>query len=136
LAHILVVDDHEMVRQVVGLILERAGHRVSEACDGEHALEVLRSVTADMVLTDIDMSVMDGKRFLAELRSRFPGMPCVGMSWDSEGIEFDEFIRKPFDIKEFINIIGRVLERCPRRDKKNEGTQKLSLTRDRVCCTF
>jgi len=136
LAHILVVDDHEMVRQVVGLILERAGHRVSEARDGEHAMEVLQSVTPDMVLTDIDMSVMDGKRFLAELRSQFPGMPCAGMSWDNEGIEFDEFIHKPFDIKELIKMVGRVLERCPRRNKKNEGTQKLGLTRDGACCIF
>jgi CheY-like chemotaxis protein len=111
LAHILVVDDHEMVRQVVGLILERAGHRVSEACDGEHALEVLQSVTPDMVLTDTDMAVIDGKWFLAELRSRFPGMPCAGMSWDSEGIEFDGFIHKPFDIQELVKMIGRVLER-------------------------
>lgn len=113
MAHILVVDDHEVVRQVVGFILERAGHRVSEACDGAHALEILRDVATDMVLTDINMPVMDGKRFLAELRSRFPGMPCAGMSWDSEGIEFDGFIRKPFDAQELINMVGRILERCP-----------------------
>lgn len=113
LAHILVVDDHESVRQVVRLILEKAGHRVSEARDGAHALEVLRSVTPDMVLTDINMPVMDGKRLLAEVRSRFPGMPCAGMSLDSEGIAFDGFIRKPFEVQDLLEMVGRVLEQCP-----------------------
>lgn len=113
MAHILVVDDHETVRRMVSLILKGVGHTVSEARDGAHALEVLQDLIPDMVLTDIDMPRMDGKRLLERVRSQFPGMPCAGMSWDSEGTNFDGFIRKPFDIQVFLEMVGQVLERRP-----------------------
>jgi two-component system CheB/CheR fusion protein len=111
-AHILVVDDTHTVREVVALILESAGHRVSEARDGAHAMEVLQAVAPDMVLTDINMPGMDGWRFLARLRTQFPGMPCAAMSWDGDGTGFDGFIRKPFQIQDLLEMVGQILERC------------------------
>lgn len=113
MAHILVVDDNEVVRKVVAHILEIAGHRVSEAPNGSEALEVLSQVSPDMVLTDLDMPVMDGATFLRKARQRFPGIPCAGMSGDSTAAGFDGFIRKPFDIKDLIEMIRRILTGGP-----------------------
>lgn len=109
MAHILVVDDNEMVRGIVGHILEASGYEVGEACNGAEAMEALRKVPADLVLTDLDMPGMGGQELLGKVRRAFPDLPCAAMSGQGTGKGFDGFIQKPFEIEELIRMLNGIL---------------------------
>src|SRR5207302_11277442 len=68
----LVVDDSSVIRKVARRILEGLDFKISEAEDGQQALEQCRSAMPDAVLLDWNMPVMDGYDFLKALR-RMPG---------------------------------------------------------------
>jgi two-component system chemotaxis response regulator CheY len=103
----LVVDDSRVVRKVARRILEAHGFIVTEAGDGQAALEACRASMPDCVLLDWNMPVMDGMEFLKAVRTEFgPANPPVvfcttenDMSRIVEAIEngAQEYIMKPFD---------------------------------------
>lgn len=66
---ILVVEDNRINREVARGLLEAAGHRVSEACDGREGVTAAESRRFDLVLMDISMPVMDGMQATAAIRS-------------------------------------------------------------------
>lgn len=66
---ILVVDDSETLRQVVGMVLTNAGFEVSEACDGREAVSKLGSKRFSLVISDVNMPGMDGLTFLRVLKN-------------------------------------------------------------------
>ena len=68
---ILSVDDSASMRQVVGLTLRGAGYEVSEASDGRLALDMLHSLSIDLVLTDLHMPNMNGLE-LIKMARRLP----------------------------------------------------------------
>jgi two-component system chemotaxis response regulator CheY len=68
MADILAVDDSASMRQMVAFTLKGAGHRVTDAEDGKHALEIARQKKFDLILTDVNMPVMDGLSLTRELR--------------------------------------------------------------------
>lgn len=67
---ILVVDDSPVFRRVIGLILEKNGFAVTEAADGEEALDQARSRAPDLVVMDIQMPGMDGYAVCKQLREQ------------------------------------------------------------------
>ena len=67
MARVLVVDDEGFVRDLIRMYLEGAGHDVSEAEDGEAALEALRGQPVDLVVTDNPMSRMTGAEMIVGL---------------------------------------------------------------------
>lgn len=81
---ILVVDDHPIMREVVGEMLEDAGHHVRFASDGREALRKLSCAKFDLVVTDIVMPEMDGIQLIGELRRLYADIPIVAMSGGSE----------------------------------------------------
>ena len=103
----LVVDDSRVVRKVARRILEANGFNVTEAADGQQALDACRANLPDCVLLDWNMPVMDGLTFLQTLRSEFgPDNPLVVFCTtenDMAHIETamangaQEYIMKPFD---------------------------------------
>lgn len=68
MANILAVDDSASMRQMVAFTLKGAGHNVTDAQDGKHALEIASKQSFDLVLTDVNMPVMDGLSLTRELR--------------------------------------------------------------------
>jgi two-component system chemotaxis response regulator CheY len=103
----LVVDDSRVVRKVARRILEAQGCTVTEAGDGQQALDACRANMPDFVLLDWNMPVMDGLTFLRAIRQEFgPDNPTVVFCTtenDMEHIEAaiaggaQEYIMKPFD---------------------------------------
>jgi two-component system chemotaxis response regulator CheY len=103
----LVVDDSRVVRKVARRILESSGFKVTEAADGQIALDACREHLPDCVLLDWNMPVMDGLAFLQALRKEFgPDNPTVVFCTtenDMGHIEAaissgaQEYIMKPFD---------------------------------------
>jgi CheY-like chemotaxis protein len=80
LAKILVIDDEEGVRRVIGKILVRAGHDVLEAPDGKVALSLVKKEAADLVICDLFMPEMDGVEVLRQLRRDYPNLRVVAIS--------------------------------------------------------
>jgi two-component system, chemotaxis family, chemotaxis protein CheY len=84
---ILIVDDSEFVRNYHSSVLEHAQFRVLTAVDGSDALEKLYSNACDLVLTDINMTKMDGYEFIRRVRTdkRYHSLPIIIVSTESEG---------------------------------------------------
>lgn len=83
---ILVVDDSEFVRSYHSHILEQAQFQVITAIDGSDGLEKLYSNACDLVLTDINMSNMDGYEFIRRVRAeaKYASLPIIIVSTESE----------------------------------------------------
>jgi DNA-binding NtrC family response regulator len=77
---ILVVDDEPGIRELLCMILETAGNRVSSAKDGNEASKVMASTPVDVVITDLLMPECDGLEFITEIRKKFPGVRIIAMS--------------------------------------------------------
>lgn len=67
---ILLVDDEEGIRKVLGITLADAGYRVTTAADGEEAMRRFAEERPDIVLTDIKMPGMSGLELLESIKSR------------------------------------------------------------------
>jgi two-component system, chemotaxis family, chemotaxis protein CheY len=103
----LVVDDSRVVRKVARRILEAHGFAVTEAVDGQKALDACHEHLPDCVLLDWNMPIMDGLQFLRALRKEFgPNNPPVVFCTTENDIGHieiaisngaQEYIMKPFD---------------------------------------
>jgi len=84
---ILIVDDSEFVRSYHSYILEQAHFQVITAVDGSDGLEKLYTNSCDLILTDINMSNMDGYEFIRRVRAdaRYGSLPIIIASTESEG---------------------------------------------------
>jgi two-component system, chemotaxis family, chemotaxis protein CheY len=84
---ILIVDDSEFVRNYHSYILEQADFQVITAVDGSDGLEKLYTHPCDLVLTDINMSNMDGYEFIRRVRAdgKYGSLPIIIVSTESEG---------------------------------------------------
>ncbi len=121
MAALLVVEDDDSVRAFVRRALERAGHTVFEAEDGADALEKLREEAkdVDLVLSDIQMPVMDGIALalnLARERPELPVMLMTGYAHQRErahGIDqiVVDVVEKPFTLAEITTRVNAALER-------------------------
>jgi len=74
---VLVVDDEQMVRDFVREVIEREGHQVDVASDGEQALDLMEKAAPDLVLLDLSMPGMDGPATLAQIRKRWGNLPVA-----------------------------------------------------------
>ena len=103
----LVVDDSRVVRKVARRILEGHGYKVSEAENGEDALELCHRALPRCVLLDWNMPVMNGLEFLRAIRAEFGavGPTVVFCTTQNEVAQMasaiesgaQEYIMKPFD---------------------------------------
>ena len=114
---VLLADDELVVRSLAQSILTRAGYRVLNAIDGQHALEVSRAHPGpiDVLLTDIKMPKMDGVELSTHILKERPGIKILFMSGkESEDLILQgkkmEFLRKPFVARELSEKIGSILE--------------------------
>lgn len=78
---VLVVEDEELVRKTVTLVLRTGGYEVVEAEDGDQAIKALNSddnpLMVDAILCDIRMPRMDGTEAIPYFRAQYPGVPVV-----------------------------------------------------------
>ncbi|MCX8083509.1 MAG: response regulator [Calditerrivibrio sp.] len=65
---IMIVDDSASLRQVVKMTLEKMGYEVMEAKDGKEALDKAKGKKINLIITDLNMPVMDGITFIKELK--------------------------------------------------------------------
>ena len=79
---ILVIDDDAMIRTLLRTVLEREGYDVSEAINGADGLQQYQTTLPDLVITDLQMPVMDGFQLLQELQRMVPPPAVIVISGD------------------------------------------------------
>ncbi len=117
---ILVVDDYDDGRVLLRRLLESKGFRVSEASNGEEAVEAVRRHCPDLILMDLNMPRMDGltaARKIRACREMCGGVPMVavtayhtyGMKEAAEEAGCDAYVAKPIDEAQFERTLRRLL---------------------------
>jgi two-component system, chemotaxis family, chemotaxis protein CheY len=121
MAHILVVDDVDVVRIVIGKILKRAGHSVEQAGSGDEALARIKVHAPDAVVTDLWMPGSDGFGLIRALQNGFPTVGVVAMtagsprytpqasSEQARRVGVVQVLMKPVDKDELVTAVAQAL---------------------------
>ncbi|MEA4813826.1 MAG: response regulator transcription factor [Oscillospiraceae bacterium] len=137
--NVLVVEDDGNIADLLRLYLEKEGFVVRRAADGGKALEEFRKEAPDLILLDIMLPVLDGWGVCAKIRetSKVPiiMLTAKGEVFDRiQGLEMgaDDYIIKPFEMKELLARINAVLRRTelPEDTKKRLTFDKLVINLD------
>jgi two-component system chemotaxis response regulator CheY len=112
---ILVVDDAVLIRSLVSAILTKGGYAVLEADNGKEALDILGKTRVDMIITDLNMPIMDGIQLVREVRSRSAHRHIPVVMLTSEFFEsrkrkafesgINEWVPKPFILRELKDLV-------------------------------
>ncbi|MBI3562449.1 MAG: response regulator [Gammaproteobacteria bacterium] len=116
---ILAVDDSASMRQMVSFTLKGAGYDVEEAADGKQALDKAKGNKFNLVISDVNMPVMDGISFIKELRTLqdYKFTPILMLTTESTDGKKQEgkaagatgWIIKPFNPDQLLATIKKVL---------------------------
>ena len=117
-AKILVVDDEAQIARVLKTTLSARGYSVRTASDGDDALQVMKSWTPDLVITDLRMPNMDGIELCRHLRAK-SGIPIIVLSVRNEermkvealDAGADDYVTKPFNVNELLARVRAGLRR-------------------------
>ena len=116
---VLVVDDDPQVVRLLRVNLELEGYEVVSAGDGNAALEAVAAQKPDLVVCDVMMPGMDGVEVVRRLRADNQTVPVVMLSAKAmrsdmrAGLDAgaNEYVTKPFDPAELIEVVDRLLGR-------------------------
>ena len=116
---IITVDDTTTMRRMVSTALKEAGHTVLEAADGRDALNTLRHLTVDLVITNVSMPNMDGLELTRQLRTlpAFARTPIILLTTESESAKKTQgraagatgWIVKPFSKEQLLAVVAKAL---------------------------
>jgi two-component system, NarL family, response regulator LiaR len=120
-ARLLIVDDHELVRESTQLMLEGEPDLevVGEAVDGRHALELCRQLHPDLVLMDVRMPEMDGLSATRAIKEEMPSISILLVSaYDSEDYRREArsagaagYVLKDADMQQLLEAVRMALGR-------------------------
>ena len=115
---VLIVEDDRNIAELLQMYLEKEGYAVTVAADGGQGLAKFRAIKPDLVLLDVMMPVMDGwsvcKAIRAEAQTPIIMLTAKGETEDKvSGLEMgaDDYIVKPFEVKELLARVHAVLRR-------------------------
>jgi len=116
----LIVDDSAAMRQLIAFTVKDAGHEALLAENGREALEKLKGVKADMVITDLNMPEMDGITLIKELRGMagYKFIPILMLTTESQVAKREEgraagasgWIVKPFSSEKLLEVIKKFIK--------------------------
>lgn len=129
---ILVVDDEKSLREVLSIMLKRAGYTVTEACDGDEAIGHVNKEIYDLVITDLRMPKADGMDVLKAVKSSSPEtvvLVITAFATSDSAVEAMkqgayDYLTKPFQVDEVQLIIRNALE------KRRLSTENMLLKRE------
>ena len=116
---VLIVDDSASMRQMVAFVLQQGGFDVVEGANGQEALGQLDAHRVDLIVTDLNMPVMDGITLIRNVRARpeLKGTPVLMLTTESQDSIKQQgkaagatgWIVKPFQPDKLLAVIARVL---------------------------
>ncbi len=119
-ARVVIADDNTDMREYLARLLSGAGYQVEAVTDGRHALELVRAVVPDLVVSDVMMPRLDGLELVAALRAdpRTAAVPVVllsaraGQEASIEGLQAgaDDYLVKPFAAAELLARVRANIE--------------------------
>lgn len=120
MARILVIDDEELVRVSIEVVLSASGHAVSLAADGREGLDQLAKGDFDLIITDLIMRGMEGVETILAIRKQSSAARILVMSGGSRRINgnylgtsaklgADRILRKPFSNVELLEAVNRTI---------------------------
>lgn len=130
---VLLVDDEEGIRKVLGIALADVGYEVHTAQDGQEASRLVKSLGPDIVLTDIRMPGMNGIDLLRFIKQNFPDIEVImitghgDLSLAIESLKMDavDFITKPINNDILEIALKRARDRIENRNRLRQYTQNL-----------
>jgi two-component system chemotaxis response regulator CheY len=116
---ILTVDDSPTIRHMLQSTLSEAGFDVLQAEHGEQGLKLLQSNEVDLIISDVNMTVMGGFEFVTRVRDNpdYMGVPILFLTTEASD-EFKQmgreigatgWLEKPFDPEELLKVVRRVI---------------------------
>jgi two-component system chemotaxis response regulator CheY len=116
---ILTVDDSASVRQMVSFTLSKSGYEVTEAVDGSDGLSKSRKQKFDLIITDLNMPIMDGIQMIASTRklSGYEFTPILMLTIESQPGKKDAgrkagatgWIVKPFNSDQLVAVVRKLI---------------------------
>jgi two-component system, chemotaxis family, chemotaxis protein CheY len=120
MATVLTVDDSVSLRKLVANTLASAGHQVIEASNGADALTLLQGNTCNLIISDLNMPVMDGLTFIRHVRglAQYKFVPILVLTTEMDPAKKKQakdsgatgWLVKPFDPVQLLNTIRKVLQ--------------------------
>jgi two-component system alkaline phosphatase synthesis response regulator PhoP len=121
MAHILVAEDERDIRELIKFTLTFAGHKITEAANGEEAVKLAKEVLPDLILTDVRMPKMTGYEACKAIKMEetTKHIPVVILSAKGQDEEIDQgresgandYILKPFDPAKLQSRVAEILEK-------------------------
>ncbi len=116
-SRVLVVDDEEALRTVLGGELSSEGYTVDTASDGDEAISMVQNKKYDLLLLDIKMPKVDGFEVLKFVKKNFPPIKVIMLTGfadlknaiESKKLGAEDFVSKPYDLVDLLTTIERVL---------------------------
>ena len=119
MANILTVDDSASIRQAIKIALSSEGHNVTEADNGAEGLAKAGAGDFALIITDLNMPVMDGLTMIRQLRAKpaHQGVPILFLTTESDpdvkaqakAAGATGWVTKPFDPEQLVRIVTKVL---------------------------
>jgi len=122
---VLVVEDSEVIRRVLKLVLEAEGYRVLECADGRRVMDLARDSQPDAITLDLCLPGVDGRELLRILHGdkTLGRVPVIVVSAFADGLspsdrsEAADVILKPFDLDDLLERVGRAIRSRPGGDR-------------------
>ena len=139
MAHILVVEDDETIRELISRVLRGGGHDVLEAASGTDAIERLQRRGFDLVVLDIMLGSSSGWDVLEEAsrtggRGNFRVVMLTARNSERDFLHgwrsgVDQYVTKPFDPESLLATVEEVLRRSPEElaERRKEELEKAEL---------
>jgi DNA-binding response OmpR family regulator len=123
MARILLADDDDSFRKMLGLSLTKLGHDVAEVRNGKEAISVINKEPPDLLITDLVMPEKEGLETIDEVKRKHPSLKIIAMSGGgrvnatdylniARAMGADLVLAKPFSIDEMVASLSSLLGRA------------------------
>ena len=124
MATVLIVDDEEDIRELVGIYLKNEGYNICKAVNGQEALQCLSDMQIDLAILDVMMADMDGIALCMEIRKK-SNIPIIMLSAKDQDMDkgiglsagADDYLAEPFNP---VELVARVKAQLRRFNDFNE----------------
>lgn len=108
----LVIDDQDIIQKTLTAMLKLMGYNVITTESAEEALQLVQTISVDLILLDLVLPQMKGSAACVQLKKILPSVPIIGMSGytdrANEMVGISAFLYKPFDFHELKQILARL----------------------------